>query len=147
MDKKLLKRAFIAGTAIGIISAAVIWSGNDRDKSSGLGPAETVEAFCRAVTAGDFDKASSLCDTVSMQRYLESHMEAWEKILKEDSTSLAIASDILSKAVMNTLSIEKDGDRRIVVYTLEADGHRKERRAAVKKEAGAWKVETITDRY
>lgn len=146
MNKKLLKRAFIAGVAVGIIAAATIWFSSDREKDVVLGPEETVEAFCRAVTTGDFEKAESLCDSISMQRYLESHMEAWDEIQKEDSTALAIASDILSNAVINTLSVEKDGDRRIVVYTLEADGHRKERKAVVRKEEGEWKVEAITDR-
>ena len=38
------------------------------------GPEETVEAFNRAITAGDFAAARSLCDTVSMKNYLDSYI-------------------------------------------------------------------------
>ena len=41
--------------------------------------------------------------------------------------------------------VKKEGDKRIVLYTLEADGHSKTRKAIVKKEEGAWRVERITD--
>lgn len=110
------------------------------------GPEETVEAFNRAITAGDFAAARSLCDTVSMKNYLDSYAEAWETICREDSSALAIASSILSGAVMKITEVRKEDDRRIVSYTLEADGHMKERSATVRKEGEEWKVESITDR-
>lgn len=110
-----------------------------------MGPEDTVVAFNRAITAGDFTQASALCDTVSMKDYLESYAEAWEVISREDSSALAIASSILSGAVIEIKDVKKADDRRIVSYTLEADGHKKQRSATVRKEGKQWKVERITD--
>ena len=41
--------------------------------------------------------------------------------------------------------VRKEGEKRVVLYSLEADGHSKTRKAVVKKEEGAWRVERITD--
>jgi len=131
-----------------ILLAAVIAvsCGGRGSETQPLGPEDTVEAFNRAITAGDFEAARFLCDTVSMKDYLESYMEAWDIICREDSSALAIASSILSGAVMEITDVKKADDRRIVSYTLEADGHIKERSATVRKEGETWKVERITDR-
>lgn len=110
-----------------------------------MGPTETVEAFNRAITAGDFTQAKLLCDTVSMKDYLDSYHEAWDVLQAEDSSALSIAASILEKAVIEVEEVKKEGDKRIVLYTLEADGHSKTRKATVKKEEGAWRVERITD--
>ena len=110
-----------------------------------MGPAEVVEAFNRAITAGDFAQARQLCDTVLMEDYLNSYQEAWDVILAEDSTALSIASSILEKAVIDVVEVKKEDEKRIVLYTLEADGHSKTRKATVKKEEGAWRVKRITD--
>ena len=110
-----------------------------------MGPADVVDAFNRAITGGDFNQARQLCDTASMKDYLESYQEAWEVIQAEDSSALSIASSILEKAVIDIEDIQKEGEKRIVLYTLEADGHSKTRKATVKKEEGAWRVERITD--
>lgn len=126
------------------ISSIISGCGNAEDKKE-MGPEDVVEAFNRAVTAGDFDAACSLCDTVSMKGYLDSYIEAWETLQKEDSSALAIASSLLSGAVLEISKVEKDGEGKVVYYTLEADGHRKERKATVKKEEGEWKVQEITD--
>lgn len=109
-------------------------------------PEAVVEAFNRAITAGDFDKAESLCDKAMMKDYLDSYKEAWEGLSAEDSSALAIASSILSEAILDITDIRKADDKRIVCYTLEADGHRKERSATVRKEDERWIVERITDR-
>lgn len=109
------------------------------------GPEAVVEAFNRAITAGDFSTACSLCDTASMKDYLESYREAWDAIMEEDSTALAIASGILSGSVLEITSVEKDGKDKCVKYRLEADGRRKERVATVRQEEGEWKVAAITD--
>lgn len=114
-------------------------------ESDQLGPEGIVEAFNRAITAGDFAAAESLCDTILMKDYLDSYKEAWETIYAEDSSALAIASSILSGAVLNITGVRKADDKRIVSYTLEADGHRKERSATVRKEDERWIVERITD--
>jgi hypothetical protein len=110
-----------------------------------MGPADVVESFNRAITAGDFSQARQLCDTVLMKNYLDSYQEAWDVIMAEDSTALSIASSILEKAVIDVVEVRKEDEKRIVLYTLEADGHSKTRKATVKKEEGAWRVERITD--
>ena len=110
-----------------------------------MGPAEVVEAFNKAITAGDFEQAGQLCDTLSMSDYLESYKEAWVCLQKEDSAALSIAGDILSRAVIEVKEVRKDGDSRVVIYSLEADGNNKSKKAVVKKEEGAWRVKRITD--
>lgn len=127
------------------ISSIISGCGNAEVKKAEMGPEAVVEAFNRAITAGDFATAYSLCDTVSMKGYLDSYVEAWETLQREDSSALAIASSLLSGAVLEISKVEKDGEGKIVYYTLEADGHRKERKAIVKKEEGEWKVQEITD--
>ena len=69
------------------------------------------------------------------------------KISGSKNSALAIiAASILSGAVMEFRKVEKHNDGRAVHYTLEADGHRKERKAVVRKnEEGEWKIEDITD--
>jgi hypothetical protein len=104
-----------------------------------------VEAFCRAVTAGEWAEAEALCDTLSMKEYLDSYKEAWETLHKEDSCAMAIAKGILAGTVMSVDDIRKEDDRRIISYTLTADGNRKARKAVVRKEEGAWRVERISD--
>ena len=145
--KAILKKTFIGGIALGAAAAFAFLVGNgcSGSQSVEMGPAEVVEAFNRAVTAGDFDKASELCDTVSMKDYLESYKEAWDVLNAEDSTVLTIASSILEKAVIEVEDVRKEGEKRVVLYSLEADGHSKTRKAVVKKEEGAWRVERITD--
>ena len=80
-----------------------------------------------------------------MKDYLESYKEAWDVLNAEDSTVLTIASSILEKAVIEIDEVRKEGEKRVVLYSLEADGHSKTRKAVVKKEEGAWRVERITD--
>jgi len=110
-----------------------------------MGPEETVEAFCRAVTAGQWSQAEALCDTLSMKEYMDSHKEAWATLQAEDSCTLAIAEAILADTVMTIEEVRKEDDRRVVSYTLAADGNSKTRMAVLKKEAGEWRVERITD--
>ena len=128
------------------MTAAILMAVGCRSgQSVEMGPAEVVEAFNRAITAGDFAQARQLCDTVLMEDYLNSYQEAWDVILAEDSTALSIASSILEKAVIDVVEVKKEDEKRIVLYTLEADGHSKTRKATVKKEEGAWRVKRITD--
>ena len=145
--KAILKKTFIGGIALGAAAAFALLVGNGckGSQSVEMGPSEVVEAFNRAVTAGDFGKASELYDTVTMKDYLQSYKEAWDVLSAEDSTVMSIASSILEKAVIEVEDVRKEADKRIVLYTLEADGHSKTRKATVKKVEGAWKVERITD--
>ena len=145
--RAILKKTFIGGVTLGAAAAFAFLVGNGckGGQSVEMGPSEVVEAFNRAVTAGDFSKASELCDTVAMKDYLDSYHEAWDVLQAEDSSALSIAASILEKAVIEVEEVKKEGDKRIVLYTLEADGHSKTRKAIVKKEEGAWRVERITD--
>ncbi|MBO5419989.1 MAG: DUF4878 domain-containing protein [Bacteroidales bacterium] len=148
---KTLKRMFIIRAAVVCAIALVVvlviaLRGNSSSQTKADGPAQVVEAFNRAITAGDFEKAASLCDTISMKNYLESYKEAWQVINMEDSTVLAIASEILTGAVLNIEEVLNEDGKKLVVYTLEADGHSKTRQARLKKEEGEWRIEAVTDR-
>lgn len=135
------------GNILLLMTAFVLYACGGRTAQTKQDPPEAVvEAFNRAITAGDFDKAESLCDKVIMKDYLDSYREAWEVISAEDSSALSIASSILSGATLAITDVRKEDDRRIVSYTLEADGHKKERSATVRKEDERWIVERITDR-
>lgn len=128
------------------VAVLVILTGcKGAEKEKVMGPEQTVEAFCRAVTAGEWAEAEALCDTLSMKEYLDSYKEAWETLHKEDSCAMAIAKGILAGTVMSVDDIRKEDDRRIISYTLTADGNRKARKAVVRKEEGAWRVERISD--
>ena len=145
--KSTLKKGLAAGITLKavIILIFLVAVGCKNSTSIEMGPADVVDAFNRAITGGNFEQARQLCDTASMKDYLESYQEAWEVIQAEDSSALSIASSILEKAVIDVEDIQKEGEKRIVLYTLEADGHSKTRKATVKKEEGEWRVERITD--
>lgn len=144
MDQKILKYAFGVGVVIGIAAAVVILTCG-KGKSDSMGPEETVEAFCKAVTAGEWDEAEALCDTLAMKEYLDSHKEAWEELRKEDENILKIAEALLADTVMTIEDVKKEDDRRVISYTLTADGNSKTKKATLKKEEGEWRVEGITD--
>lgn len=123
----------------------LISCGGNGSEEKEMGPEDVVEAFNRAITAGDFASAKELCDTMTMKEYIDSHMEAWDMLQKEDSSALYIASALLSGAVMQVEKTEKTDEGRAIYYTLEADGRSKTRKAEVKKVEGAWRVAAITD--
>lgn len=130
-----------------IFAAALVLAscGGQGGKEKEMGPEEVIERFNRAITAGDFATAKELCDTLTMKEYIDSYAEAWDVLQKEDSSALAIASDLLSGVVLDIEKIEKADEGKAVYYTLEADGHTKTRKAIVKKTEGIWKVAEITD--
>lgn len=140
-----MKRVLKITSVFAVTVMALCAVGCKSSKSVEMGPTEVVEAFNRAITAGDFNQAKQLCDTASMKDYLDSYHEAWDVLQAEDSSALSIAASILEKAVIEVEEVKKEGEKRIVLYTLEADGHSKVRKATVKKEEGAWRVERITD--
>ena len=115
------------------------------EKEQAMSPEQTVEAFCRTLASGEMTKARSLCDTGAMSSYLEDWADKWAELEKKDSSALRIASGILSEADICVLNTERDGEKRIVSYTIEVDGNIKTRRAVVRKEEGEWRVESITD--
>lgn len=117
----------------------------DAEEKKAMGPEAAVEAFCRAVAAGDFETADELCDTVSMKGYLDEWRKVWNDLQKEDSSALAIASSMLSGAEIEVIRTERNGEKRTVLYRIEAEGNSKTRTATVKNEEGEWKVEEISD--
>lgn len=145
--KKILKYAFAAGVTIGIAIAVVILiSGSGKkDGAKETGPEAVVEAFTKAMAAGEFETAYGLCDTVRMKPYLENYRKVWEELLEEDSTSLAIASSILSGSGFEVSGNEKGNEGRIIYYSIEAEGEKLERKAEVVKEEGEWRVADITE--
>ena len=114
-------------------------------KSVEMGPVETVEAFYAAVTTGNWCEAEALCDTLSMQDYFETNKHAWDQMTKEDEKAMTIARSVLEQTNLTIVDMHKDGDRRIVLYTLEVNGHSKQQKATLRKEGGAWRVERISE--
>lgn len=136
-----MKYAAVATTTV----LSVISCGGNKDSKGEMSPEEVVETFNRAITSGDFDKAAGLCDTVAMNAYLESYINAWNEMQEKDSSVLAIASSILSEAALTIEGTEKTDTGRTVYYRIEAEGKSKRKMAALRKEEGEWRVETITD--
>lgn len=130
-----------------MLTAAVLCCcSRKEDNQIQLGPEETVEAFCRAIAAGGFEEAATLCDTISMAGYIDSYKAQWEKMMKADSSATMIAAGMLSSAEMTFTGSSKDGSRRTMTYVITTEtGLKKEKSATVKKEEEGWKVESITD--
>jgi hypothetical protein len=80
-----------------------------------------------------------------MKGYLETWTETWSELTRKDSSALRIAAGILSESTFTVTNVVKDGDRRIITYTLETGDKSKERSAVVRKEEGEWRVESMTD--
>lgn len=111
-----------------------------------LGPEETVVEFFRAVAGGDAQTAMSLCDTVTMESYVDSYVSALDAMVRKDSSATAIAAAALAGAEIRIEGNVKEGDTRLITYTVETvDGLTKKKTATVKKEGREWKVERITD--
>lgn len=127
------------------VCAFMYGCGNNAKEKKAMEPEEVVEAFSRAVAAGEFQTACSLCDTVSMKEYIEDYAEVWKELQEKDSSALAIAASILSESSFEVNEIKKAGEDRNICYSIEASGYRKERMATVRKEEGEWKVLAITD--
>lgn len=138
---RILKYLIVAAGMV----MAVGCGGNNAEEKKAMGPEAAVEAFCRAVAAGDFGTAGGLCDTVSMKGYLDEWRKVWNDLQKEDSSALAIASSMLSGAEIEVIRTERNGEKRTVLYRIEAEGNSKTRTATVKNEEGEWKVEEISD--
>ncbi|MBR5013405.1 MAG: DUF4878 domain-containing protein [Bacteroidales bacterium] len=138
---RILKYLIVAA---GMVMAAGC-GGNNAEEEKAMEPEAAVETFCRAVAAGDFETAGGLCDTVSMKGYLDEWRKVWNDLQKEDSSALAIASSMLSGAEIEVIRTERSGEKRTVLYRIEAEGNSKTRTATVKNEEGEWKVEEISD--
>lgn len=132
--------------AVAAVALAFGCGQKDSQEQKALSPEETVQAFYKAVSCGDFEAAAELCDTVSMKDYLNTHRGSWERIVQTDSTVASIAGSLLSSAAISIADIARDGDRRQIRYSIDAAmGMKKDKIATVKKDNGVWKVERITD--
>lgn len=141
--KRIIMMAAVAAT----MSVAASCGNGKTDKAVELGPEQTLEAFCRAVASGEFDKATGLCDTTAMKGYIETYAQAWLMQAKADSSATAIAGAVLSEADITVEDVVREGEKRHILYIMDAgNGLKKEKKATVKKEEGVWKVEQITDR-
>ena len=115
------------------------------EKSVEMGPAETVEAFCKDVAAQQWDEALELCGTEEMKEYIDAYKAAFDKFAKEDEGAAKVAGSILGDANVTIDDVRKENDVRIVTYTLDTDGLSKTKKAILRKEEGAWRVEAITE--
>ena len=102
------------------------------EKSVEMGPAETVEAFCKAVAAQQWEEAETMCDTLSMKEYINAYKAACERFSKEDEGAAKVAGSILKEAAVNISDVRKEDDKRVVTYTLEADGLSKTNKATLR---------------
>lgn len=139
------------GYAAGIVTAAiylgasVLFTGCNGGGSEAMSPEATVEAFSRHIVSGEIDKALCLCDTTAMKEYIDGWTQTWERLEKEDSNALAIASSVLAGADFRIERTEKTDSGREVYYTINSAGESRSRKATLRKEEGEWRVETIKD--
>lgn len=141
------RKAFLATAAALMLLAAGCRGREEKNTGAVLGPEQTVEAFCKAVAAGKIDGAMALCDTMTMKGYIESYTTAWDMQTRTDSSATAIAAAVLADAEFTVEDVVKDGDKRHILYIMDAgNGLKKEKKATVRKDDGVWKVEQITDR-
>ena len=115
-----------------------------KDSQTELGPDKTLMEFYSNLCSGNFEQATLLCDTLTMNGFINKFRRTWEET---DSTVCAMASDILSDMTVVVTDTEKNGQTRTIFYVLATtDGQNKEKVATLRKEEGAWKIEAITDR-
>ena len=136
-----MKRWIVCFAVVGMMAA-----GCGEQKKVEMGPEETVEAFCRAVAGGDFETAMSLCDSLSMKEYVDGYVRTLDMLKQRDSSAVAIASAVVAEAEFIFEDTVKEGDSRHIFYRMSLDSREKKKLAILKKEEGAWKVETIIDR-
>lgn len=126
-------------------AAATLLMGCRQNGETKLGPDSTLEEFYRNLCSGQFTQAEGLCDKTAMEEYLNGFRSAWEG---NDSTTMAMASDILAEMSIEITDTEQNSQSRTIFYKLTAaDGQSKEKIATLKKEEGEWSITAITDRH
>ncbi len=110
-----------------------------------MGPEEVAVAFGRAVASGDLDAARELCDSLSMNSYLENCGLRMDAMQKEDSSVFAVASALLAGAEFEVTGTRKEGEDRLVTYRISFGKNEKTKVATLRKEEGEWRVRAITD--
>lgn len=146
MKDMYIKCIFVKAAAVVTVMMVAAGCGQ-RSESVEMGPGETVEAFCKALAGGDLEAARELCDTVTMNGYIRNFVEALDMQMQADSCVAGIAAGMLTQAEFAVDEVAKEGDRRIVHYTVKvSEDMTKKKTAKVRKEEGVWKVEAISDR-
>jgi hypothetical protein len=134
---------------VGILAAALAvflcLRGEEAAMAQKPGPEKVLASFSEAMKTGDFKKAKGMCDTVSMQDYLDAYIHKWEEKSQKDSAAFASTVTVLSETVMEIGNLEEMDGVCFIDYTLTLDGNTRESRASLKKEKGEWKVAEITD--
>lgn len=128
-----------------VVSTFALTGCRGGQKSVEMGPVETVEAFCKAVSMGQWDDAEALCDSLSMKEYIESQKQIRAQFEKEDEDAMKVVRSIMENTTVTVDDMHKADDKRVVTYTLETDGLSKTNKATLRKEEGAWRVESITE--
>ena len=83
-----------------------------------------------------------------MKAYIDTYRSVFESFSEENEKAAAIASGILGDMDFSVENMTKEGGKRIVFYTIGlSDGMKRNKVATLMKVEGAWKVETVTDRY
>lgn len=140
-------RRFIEYMICSVIAAFLLagCKGDHSETKVDMGPEAVIETFTRHIAAGEWEEAIKLCDTTSMQGYINDCISVWERLEKKDSSSLAIASSLLAGAEFKVEKTEKADGGRSVYYSIEAEGKSKKKKATLRKEEGEWRVGMITD--
>lgn len=117
-----------------------------RQNASG-GPEDTVQAFYAALAEGQFETASGLCDTLLMKDYLVGYVSEWERMAtKADTCACSIACSMMADLEVSVISSYRKEDKTEVRFRLEKNGYSpKGKKAVLRKEAGEWKIETVTE--
>lgn len=146
MTERNRKMIIGAGALAAVVAlAAVLFGGKDKAEVRKAGPETVIMEFTEAMKTGDFAKAYSLCDTVSMHGYLDAYMKKWEEKSLKDSAAFASTVRILEETTMETDGVEEKDGVCFIDYTLKLDGSMRKCRTGLKKEEGEWKVAEITD--
>ena len=126
-----------------ILAAAILTIGCAQEKEAQLGPEDTLKAFYKDLCQGEFKEAKNLCDTLSMKEYITAVQQTWSKNSESVQTILPA---IMSETETEITEVVKNGQDRTIFYKLTTtDGQNKEKIATLRKEEGAWRVETITE--
>lgn len=144
------KYVIIMGLALLACGVGVLLTHSNEGNADELSAEETkaesvLERFIYALRDGDFETASSMCDTTSLQDYLDAYKQGWEKQSMKDSADFAAIRSIIANTTMSTDKMEELDGVCIIDYTLSMDDQTKRCQATVKKEEGEWKVAAITN--
>ena len=135
-----------AGILAAALAAFLCLRGEEAERAQKPGPEEVLTSFSEAMKTGEFKKAKGMCDTVSMQDYLDAYTRKWEEKSQKDSAAFASTVNVLSETVVEIGNVEETDGVCFIEYNLTLDGKTRQSKASLKKEGGEWKVAEITGR-